>query len=89
MQLRARAETVQLGGTQLPDAPRLRLGRLSIPLNHLRHLRAASFTAHRLVYHSGSRVIKKKKKETTLVEGGAQCLENTTAASSGSVQGGR
>jgi len=64
VQLRARAETVQLGGTQLLDAPRFRLGRLSIALNHLRHLREASF-----------------------MEGGAQCLKNTTAARSGSVQG--
>ena len=47
VQLRARAETVQLGGAQLPDAPRLRLGRLSIPLYHLRHLWETSFKAHR------------------------------------------
>jgi len=31
----------------------------------------------------------KKKEEASLMEGGAQCLKNTTAASSGSVQGGR
>jgi len=72
---------------------------LSIPLHHLRRLRGASFKAHRRVYHS--RVIKKKREEASLMEGGAQpyirallgtaaqCLKNTPAASSGSVQGGR
>ena len=42
VQLRARAEAVQLGRAQLPVAPRLHLGRLSVALHHFRYLRGAS-----------------------------------------------